>query len=100
MSTRRTVGETRRSRGQEGDGEHSPTVGDGREATPSATPRRFHLNRDYDTGTVAVGICFEDGLCVMRWSGPVSSLAVFESPEDLLSVYGHDGTTQIDWVDP
>jgi hypothetical protein len=63
------------------------------------------LNRDYDvtgvsgTGTVAIGICFEDGLCVMRWAGPVNSLVVFDSPEDLLAVHGHDGTTQIDWVD-
>ena len=67
--------------------------------------RRFVLNRMSDvsgisgTGYVACGVCFSDGLCVMRWTTETSSTVVYDSVVDLMEVHGHGGATVLIWLD-
>lgn len=67
---------------------------------------RFHLQRDTDvsgvsgTGTVADGIEFPDGTCVIRWRGYYQSTVVWPSVGDVEAVHGHGGATRIVWDDP
>jgi hypothetical protein len=49
------------------------------------------------TGIVAEGVTFERGHTVICWTRPPYSVAVFESPEAVLAVHGHDGNTKIEW---
>lgn len=86
--------------------EASGEVGEERVEIPSL--RRFHLNRSEDetgvsgTGVVAVGIQFPSGQCVMEWISKrtkAKSMGVYQSPEDLIEVHGHDGRTTMEWLD-
>ncbi len=68
--------------------------------------RRFVLNRTEDesgvsgTGIVAEGIMFSDGRVVMRWCvGEHRSTSSFDSIEDVLGIHGHEGKTQVKWID-
>ena len=68
--------------------------------------RRFVLDRTEDisgvsgVGTVAEGVQFSDGECVIRWKTvPVASTAIYDSVEDMITIHGHDGATQIRWID-
>ncbi len=67
--------------------------------------RRFNLVRNEDesgvsgTGTVAQGIQFDNGRCAMAWLTSVSSIAVYDSIEDLVKIHGHGGKTVIEWID-
>jgi hypothetical protein len=67
--------------------------------------RRFLLNRTEDTsgvsgtGVVAEGIAFTDGTVVLRWTVQFKSTAVYESVEDLIAIHGHEGTTEVAWLD-
>jgi hypothetical protein len=67
--------------------------------------RRFILVRDEDvsgvsgTGIVVQGCQFEDGKAVMRWVSETSSIAVYESIEDIIKIHGHNGATRLVWVD-
>lgn len=68
--------------------------------------RRFVLQRNEDvsgvsgTGVVAEGIQFTDGVCVIRWKTvPIASTAVYDSVDDLIGIHGHEGATQISWID-
>lgn len=69
------------------------------------TLRRFYLHRAEDetgvsgTGDVAEGVCFTDGTCVLRWLTATTSTAVYRSTDDLITIHGHGGRTQIRWVD-
>jgi len=66
--------------------------------------RTFVLERDTDvsgvsgTGTVCEGVQFSDGRCVMRWLGGLSSVAIYDSSDDLLAIHGHDGATRLVWT--
>lgn len=68
--------------------------------------RRFQLARDHDvsgisgTGTVADGVEFPDGTCVIRWRGQRQSTVVWPSAEDVEAIHGHGGATRIEWLDP
>ena len=64
---------------------------------------RFILVRSEDetgvsgTGTVAEGVQFTNGKVAMSWLTPTSSIAVYESVEDVEAIHGHDGTTRIEF---
>jgi len=61
----------------------------------------FYLERIEDpsgvsgTGKVAEGVRFSDGPCVLRWLTATSSIAIYDSLEDLEKIHGHDGKTRI-----
>lgn len=63
--------------------------------------RRFYLVRDQDvsgisgTGVVAEGVIFTSGKCAMHWLTKYSSLAVYDSIEDLQAIHGHEGKTRV-----
>jgi hypothetical protein len=67
--------------------------------------RRFELCRHADvsgisgTGRVAEGIQFSSGTCVIEWLSRTPSMGIFDSVEDLLAVHGHDGATELIWLD-
>lgn len=52
------------------------------------------------TGIVAEGVQFTDGTCVIRWLTARSSTAVYDSADDLIAIHGHNGRTQLKWLDP
>lgn len=68
-------------------------------------PRRFQLIRNEDisgvsgTGVVAFGVMFGDGAVALRWNSAAASTAVFASLSDLEAVHGHEGCTQVEWID-
>jgi hypothetical protein len=68
-------------------------------------PRRFVLDRTEDhsgvsgTGIVAEGVEFGDGTAVLRWVVGLRSTAVYESMSDVVAIHGHNGSTQVVWVD-
>ena len=49
------------------------------------------------TGTVAEGVQFSDGTCVIRWLTLKASTAVYNSIEDIESIHGHNGATVVLW---
>jgi len=67
-------------------------------------PRMFAFNRDEDVhgvsgvGTVAYGIQFSDGTVAMHWVGNVTSTSVWTSMAALITVHGHDGKSQVQWL--
>jgi hypothetical protein len=67
--------------------------------------RRFYLDRKEDetgisgTGTIAEGLQFSDGSCVMRWRTETSSTAFYKSIEDVEFIHGHQGKTVVRWLD-
>ncbi len=71
---------------------------------PTAS-RRFVLFRLVDstgvsgTGVVADGVEFPDGAAVIRWRGRYGSTVVWDGVDHALHVHGHDGDTQLVWLD-
>ena len=67
--------------------------------------RRFILWRHEDvsgvsgTGQVAEGVQFSNGRVVLSWRGPKGSITVFDSLQDVLAVHGHQGRTEVQWID-
>jgi hypothetical protein len=68
--------------------------------------RRFELHRDTDvsgisgTGVVAEGVAFSDGAAVVRWVvGEHRSTVVWPDVESVIAIHGHNGATQLVWVD-
>lgn len=67
--------------------------------------KTFWLDRNEDisgvsgTGKIAEGVEFTDGgSVVLRWcAGGPSSISVWASLEDMISVHGHGGATVIRW---
>lgn len=65
--------------------------------------KTFKLQRDVDVsgvsgvGTVAEGVQFSDGTCVIRWLSEHKSTVVWNSVDDVLTIHGHHGATQIVW---
>lgn len=77
-------------------------------------PRRFKLVRHEDesgvsgTGVVAYGVEFADGYCTLQWLNDQNpnveternGLASYPGGvEDVEEVHGHDGRTQVEWID-
>lgn len=71
----------------------------------SGDPRRFYLERVTDssgvsgTGRVASGAKFPTGKCVLCWNTQFSSVAVYDSLEELMAIHGHGGCTVLRWID-
>lgn len=68
--------------------------------------RQFWLQRDLDvsgtsgTGVVAEGVEYWNGRCAMCWYGTISSIAIYESLEQLEKIHGHQGATRIIFYKP
>ena len=67
--------------------------------------RRFLVVRKEDetgisgTGTVAEGVVFWDGTCVIKWTTDTSSLGIYKSHVEMIHLHGHEGKTFIQWID-
>jgi hypothetical protein len=69
--------------------------------------RRFELHRHEDVsgvsgiGVVADGVQFPDGIVSLRWRGEFPTSVVFHDQgiESVAAVHGHNGRTQIHWLD-
>lgn len=71
-----------------------------------AALRRFELHRHEDetkvsgTGVVAEGVSFSDGTAALRWKSALKSTAVYGSMVDVEKIHGHDGKTEVVYLDP
>lgn len=67
--------------------------------------KRFYLNRKKDhsgntgSGIVAVGVQFPGGKCIVNWMTDTPSFNFYDSLEDIKEVHGHDGDTEINFMD-
>lgn len=65
------------------------------------TPRLFHLFRDSDesgvsgTGRVAEGVLFANGKAVLSWNTKHTSIAVYDSMEQVRAIHSHGGKTRV-----
>lgn len=61
----------------------------------------FWLKRNEDVsgtsgvGIVAEGVIFSNGCCSLHWLTKYSSVAYYQSLEELKAVHGHNGATEI-----
>lgn len=60
--------------------------------------RRFRLIRK-GAGIVAEGVVFSDGTAAVRWLSENASTVMWSNIKDAMKVHGHDGETQINWID-
>ena len=74
--------------------------------TEPLTLRRFYFDRQTDvsgtsgTGAVVEGVEFSDGQVVLRWrTSPHSSIAIYKSMEAAVYIHGHDGSTNLHYID-
>jgi hypothetical protein len=51
------------------------------------------------TGTVAEGVEFTDGTCVIRWLTATSSTGIYHSIKEVEILHGHNGRTTVEWLD-
>jgi hypothetical protein len=82
---------------------------EGGKRTPSGRtelPRRFALHRSHDisgisgTGIVAFGTAYPGGTTTLAWcAGDITSVTVYDSPENVLQIHGHQGATHLVWID-
>lgn len=67
--------------------------------------RRFYFVRQTDvsgtsgTGAVCEAVLLSDGRVVLRWLTYLSSIAIYNSLADAIAIHGHDGSTDIEWID-
>jgi L-alanine-DL-glutamate epimerase-like enolase superfamily enzyme len=67
--------------------------------------RRFVLIRVEDltgvsgTGEVAEGTVFSSGLAVIHWLREPYAMGVYQTLEDVIFVHGHEGRTQLQFID-
>ena len=70
------------------------------------TSRRFRLIRHHDvsgvsgTGPVAEGVQFTDGAVALRWYGDYPTTTVWDAIESVIAIHGHQGATEVEWIDP
>lgn len=75
------------------------------EEVDMGAPRMFVLDRQVDatgvsgTGIVAEGVEFSNGKCAVSWLTDVTSVAVYDGIEQVRSIHGHDGQTEIVYAD-
>jgi hypothetical protein len=69
-------------------------------------PRRFALQRHEDTtgvsgvGLIAYGTVYPTGRTTLAWCcGDVPSVTVYDSPEQVIQIHGHGGSTDLVWID-
>lgn len=67
--------------------------------------KTFWLKRHVDisgvsgTGYVAQGCIFDTGKCALVWLTDKSSVAIYDSIDDLHEIHGHEGATEIEYRD-
>lgn len=67
--------------------------------------KRFKLIRKEDisgisgVGIVAEGCVFENGKAVVVWRGDHSSTNIYESITEVVYIHGHNGKTEVVWID-
>lgn len=67
---------------------------------PFQLVRREDLSGVSGTGLVAEGVAFSDGTVALRWlTGEHRSTGLHSSIRAVLAVHGHEGRTQIRWLD-
>ncbi len=72
--------------------------------TMKSSMRLFNLRRSEDvsgisgTGTIAEGVEFTDGTCVIKWLTHTSSINIFPNVKELMLVHGHEGKTVIEYA--
>lgn len=49
-------------------------------------------------GIVAEGIQFTNGKCVISWLTEHTSIAIYDSMEELIAIHGHSGKTRAYWL--
>jgi len=68
--------------------------------------KHFYLKREVDvsgtsgTGIVARGIILPSGKAIIEWTSFHTSIAIYNNIEDVNSIHGHDGATEIIMGDP
>lgn len=68
-------------------------------------PRRFMLHRVVDVhdftghGVVAYGVEWPDGRCSYRWNSSLATTVAADSIKDVEAIHGHDGQTEVVWID-
>lgn len=72
----------------------------------SLLPRRFALHRRRDlsgvsgAGLVAFGTVYPTGRTTLAWCvGDVASVTVYDSADQVVQIHGHDGATDLVWID-
>jgi hypothetical protein len=68
--------------------------------------RRFELIRYEDktgisgVGKIAEGVQFSSGKCVLAWTiKDIPSVTVYDTVEQMIKIHGHDGKTELKWMD-
>jgi hypothetical protein len=67
--------------------------------------RRFYLNRTEDesgvsgTGRVADGVLFENGMYAVAFRSLHKGVIVYPSLAEMMVVHGHEGRTEVVWID-
>jgi len=67
--------------------------------------KRFVLNRMEDatgtsgTGIVAEGVMFSGGKIALTWFSHYGAVNVYDSIQVVENIHGHEGRTQIEWLD-
>ena len=67
--------------------------------------KRFQLKRHHDVsgvsgvGVVADGVLFSDGTTVIHWRGEHRSTVIWKDLASVLAIHGHQGHTEIVWLD-
>ena len=72
---------------------------------PASMGKRFFLKRKKDAsgvsgcGRVAFGIQLPSGIVILEWLTDSPSLGIYTDLSRCLSIHGHDGDTDIEWID-
>lgn len=88
-----------------GEGSGPVQIGGQSGAASPFVPHRFKLHRHSDpsgvsgTGDVAEGVEFADGSVALHWPGEHPSTAVWGDIDGVLFIHGHEGQTEIRWID-
>lgn len=67
--------------------------------------RRFYLQRHEDetgisgTGRIAEGVQFSSGECAVKWLTPIWSVVFYLNVHAVEYIHGHNGKTELVWVD-
>lgn len=51
------------------------------------------------TGMVAEGVEFTDLRVALRWRTALSSTVLYDNVEDVIAIHGHEGRTELIWLD-
>ena len=67
--------------------------------------KRFFLQRKHDVsgvsgvGNIAEGVLFDDGQIALLWLSDRASVGIYKTLEDVVHIHGHEGNTEVVWID-